>query len=179
MMTRGFGALTGGTIGFVVAACIGGGALVDSAALIVGEGIGGAGREGTTAAGGVTTTAGGGAATGGFGGMTTAAGGRDAATVSGVTNLGAGASGAGFGGTTAGGTLGATGTAAAAGLLTIGGGAAGFGSRCEGGWAIASFCCMARRTSPGREICDRSIFVLISSSPRTCREVLAGADSSA
>jgi hypothetical protein len=34
------------------------------------------------------------------------------------------------------------------------------------GDSTAPFCCvMARSTSPGREICDRSILVLISSSP--------------
>src|ERR1700693_4731989 len=47
------------------------------------------------------------------------------------------------------------------------GGAAG-----RGGAAPASFfCVIARNTSPGREMCDRSIFVLISSSPRGPREL--------
>jgi len=38
------------------------------------------------------------------------------------------------------------------------------------GGATASFCCViAFSTSPGREMCDRSILVLISSSPRSGR----------
>jgi hypothetical protein len=51
------------------------------------------------------------------------------------------------------------------------GGAAG---RAGGGAAAASFfCVMAFRTSPGREMCDRSILVLISSSPRRGRALRA------
>jgi hypothetical protein len=39
-----------------------------------------------------------------------------------------------------------------------------------GGAAAASFfCVIALNTSPGREMCDRSILVLISSSPRSGR----------
>jgi hypothetical protein len=41
----------------------------------------------------------------------------------------------------------------------------GFAMGRVGGCSAASFCCvMARNTSPGREICERSILVLISSS---------------
>jgi hypothetical protein len=39
------------------------------------------------------------------------------------------------------------------------------------GAAASFFCVIARSTSPGREMCDRSIFVLISSSPRGPREL--------
>ena len=100
--------------------------------------------------------------------MTTAAGGRDAATLSGVTNFGAGVS---TGGLTGAGGFGATGAAGFTAAGGGGGGATGFGSgRCTGGCATASFCwVIARRTSPGREMCERSIFVLISSSPRAAR----------
>ena len=70
-------------------------------------------------------------------------------------------------------------------LTAAGGAAAGFsaGGDATGAWvtggvgrggaggAIVSFCCViAFSTSPGREMCDKSIFVLISSSPRTRRE---------
>ena len=67
----------------------------------------------------------------------------------------------------AGGTTGAEGFA--------GGATAGFGATGEaagfGGGAVAAsfFWVMARSTSPGREMCDRSILVLISSSPRSVR----------
>ncbi len=62
----------------------------------------------------------------------------------------------------------AMGGGATTGLGTTGGTA----GRCAG--ATASFCCvMAFSTSPGREICDRSILVLISSSPRNERDGLA------
>ena len=53
----------------------------------------------------------------------------------------------------------------------VAGGGAGFGG---GGTAAASFfCVIALSTSPGREMCDRSILVLISSSPRSGRAVRA------
>jgi len=41
----------------------------------------------------------------------------------------------------------------------------------RGGAAASFFCVIALSTSPGREMCDRSIFVLISSSPRPAREL--------
>ena len=40
-----------------------------------------------------------------------------------------------------------------------------------GGAAASFFCVIARSTSPGREMFDKSIFVLISSSPRDAREL--------
>ena len=89
------------------------------------------------------------------------------------------------GGSTAGFT---TGGATVVGRLTaVGGVAAGFSTggcalgaavigggtgRGATGGTTASFCCViAFSTSPGREMCDKSIFVLISSSPRTGREL--------
>ena len=67
----------------------------------------------------------------------------------------AGGAGLGAGGTTTG-------------LATTGGGVTGRGA--TGGAAAASFrCVMALSTSPGREMCERSILVLISSSPRSVR----------
>lgn len=101
-----------------------------------------------------------------------------AATDAGVTILGAGAGGCGvseegFGGT----AFGAAGAAEATGVavlastaevevagLTVGRGA---------GVSAAFFWVMARSTSPGREIFDRSILVLMPSSPVELREVLA------
>ena len=127
------------------------------------------------AAGGVTTADVGGT----FGGITTTAGGRYcAATEAGVTILGAGAgvSTAGFGGGTAFATAGASGAStfastadgATGGLTTARGGT---------GCSTAPFCCvMARNTSPGREIFDRSILVLIPSSEGTGRGVLVELD---
>jgi len=124
---------------------------------------------GVVAAGGVTGT---------LGGITTTVGGRyPAATEAGVTILGAGGAGAGtspagLGGTAFGGATGATGASAFA--STTGVVTAGLITRRAGGCSIASFCCvMRRRTSPGREICERSILVLMPSSPWAAREVFA------
>jgi len=73
------------------------------------------------------------------------------------------------GGTTGGGGAGFATGGATTGLAAIGGCGAG-----RAGGVAASFCCViAFSTSPGREMCDRSILVLISSSPRTGRAVLA------
>jgi hypothetical protein len=120
--------------------------------------------------GGATTAAGGGAgrggtATGGAGGVAVAAGfsttgattaGRGGRTTGGVT----GAAGGGVGLVTGG---------AITGLATIGGAAGRVGAG-----ATASFCCViALSTSPGREMCERSILVLISSSPRNGRAAFA------
>jgi hypothetical protein len=55
------------------------------------------------------------------------------------------------------------------------GGIAGRGGR-GGATAASFFCVMAFSTSPGREICDRSILVLISSSPRSERAERADVD---
>jgi hypothetical protein len=99
-----------------------------------------------------------------------------AATEAGVTILGAGGAGdsaAGLGGI----ALGAAGAAedsaftSAAGTET-GGLAGGRAAGCS----AAPFCCvMARSTSPGREMLDRSILVLMPSSSRAEREVFAEA----
>ena len=121
----------------------------------------------------------GGGATGRVGGATT---GVDAA---GATATGRGAT-AGGGATAAGGGGGVgfiTGDATVVGRLTATGGAtAGFsgaagatgGATARGGAGGATpsfFCVIALSTSPGREMFERSIFVLISSSPRDAREL--------
>jgi hypothetical protein len=95
-----------------------------------------------------------------------------------------GAAGGALTGATGGATTGLVTTGATTGRLTTAGGAttAGFsagacvpgdatGRGAIGGAAPSFFCVIARSTSPGREICDRSIFVLISSSPRGPREL--------
>ncbi len=93
------------------------------------------------------------------------------------------AAGGGAAGPAGGATTGFVTTGAITGLLTTAGGTttAGFsaaacvtaGAAARGGTTAAAsfFCVIARSTSPGREICDRSIFVLISSSPRIPREL--------
>lgn len=110
-----------------------------------------------------------GGATGILGGMTTTVGGRyPAATEAGVTILGAGGAGAsitGLGGT----AFGTPAFASTAGFST-GGLTAGRAAGCS----ATPFCCvMARSTSPGREIFDRSILVLMPSSPWAAREAFA------
>jgi hypothetical protein len=129
--------------------------------------------NGAAGAGGATTDAGGiggatgrGAATGtgGAGGATGAAGFSitGGATTGRTGGVGAaagvgGAAGGGFGLTGAGGTT--------TGLATTGG----TGGRTGGATEASFFCVIALSTSPGREICDKSILVLISSSPRSVR----------
>ena len=137
----------------------------------------GAGVE--TEAGAAGICAGGGGATG-RGGATTgvvAAGaattGRGATTGGGATTAGGGGE-VGFmiGGATAAGRLTEAGGAVAdfSGTAGATGGAAARGA--AGGGAPASFfCVIALSTSPGREMFERSIFVLISSSPREAREL--------
>src|SRR6266403_2178744 len=126
-------------------------------------------RGGTAIAGGVgfvvpagVVAAGG--ATGVLGGITTTVGGRyPAATEAGVTILGA----VGAGASTA--DLGGTAFASTAGFST-----AGLTAGRAAGRSATPFCCViARSTSPGREIFDRSILVLIPSSPWAAREVFA------
>lgn len=130
-----------------------------------GGGTGGtAGRAtgGTTAAG--VLTAGFSIGAGGAG-RATGATGAGGCTATGAAAAGGGACGviAGFGGVTGG-------AGVTAGRVVTGAGGAGFGGA-GGGAAAASFrCVMALRTSPGREMCDRSILVLISSSPRAERD---------
>ena len=89
------------------------------------------------------------------------------------------AAGGGVGAATGAGGVaaGATGFAAAGGTIVgLGttGVVAGFGG--AGGAAASFFCVIALNTSPGREICDRSILVLISSSPRSGRAARADDD---
>jgi hypothetical protein len=156
---------------------------------------------GTIAAGGCAAAGGRGGmatATGGAGGgggvatalgVTTAAGGRDAATDAGVTNLGAGAS---AGGAVAGVLVAATDGAGASGRDT-GEEAAGFEDGRSGddtsvfpstllsvlpSGLTSAFCRIAFRTSPGREMFDKSILVLNSSSERLARDAFAELDDS-
>jgi len=127
-------------------------------------------RGGTAIAGEVAAGAGVVAAsgtTGALGGITTTDGGRYvAATEAGVTILGAGGAGAsvaGLGGI-AFGAAGAIGVSAFASIagVAVGGRTTGRAAGCS----AAPFCwVIARSTSPGREMCERSILVLISSSP--------------
>ena len=141
-----------------------------------GAGAGGCGAAeavtgGAAAAGGTTTAAGGGVtgrgtagAAGGAAEIGGAAGFSGATTVDcagGATTVGVGAGVCG----TAGGGVGRAAGGTTTGRAAMGGGATG-----RGGGATASFCCvMAFSTSPGREMCDKSILVLISSSPRNGR----------
>jgi len=113
------------------------------------------------------TTLAGGAATGRTGALIGGAG----VSTAGRSAAGATTTGRAAGRTTAaGGTTGFATGGATTGLATTGR-AAGLA-----GGATTSFCCViALRTSPGREMCDRSILVLISSSPRRGRAVLAAA----
>jgi hypothetical protein len=122
---------------------------------------------GVVAAGGVT---------GALGGITTTDGGRYvAATEAGVTILGAGGaeiSLVDFGGMAFGGAAADRGSVfpsafASAACAVAGGFAAG---RAAGGSGVPFCWVMARSTSPGREMCERSILVLISSSPWAARE---------
>jgi hypothetical protein len=129
---------------------------------------------GATAAGG-TATGRGGAATGGADGAAGAAG---LSAIEGAVITGRGATG-GAAGVVKGDPAGAEGTAGfaiggtATGLAAIGGttgrtGGWGAGATASLRWVIAF------STSPGREMFDKSILVLISSSPRDGRAVLAG-----
>src|ERR1700678_4461343 len=110
-----------------------------------------------------------GGTTGRTGGATTgddAAGGATTGRAGTTTVAGSGLAGAAGGATT--GFI--TGGATTAGFSTgacVTGGAAGRGA--TGGATASLFCVMARNTSPGREMFDRSILVLISSSPRLAR----------
>jgi len=121
------------------------------------------------ATGGATTGRGGGgaAAAGGGGGAGAAGGGTvyvgrgvtTGATILGGAGVTAGGAGTATGGFTTGGGTGAT---AAAGFTSTGAGAT--TGRGGGGGALTTCCLltMAFSTSPGLEMCERSIFVLIS-----------------
>jgi len=177
MIIRGGGALGG--VGFAGAAlcicvtlaggCAAVGALPVCAVVLVvvvrgGTAIaGGALVAGEVVVGGVAET---------LGGITTTDGGRyPAATEAGVTILGAGGavgSTTGLGDVALAGAIGAAGASAFASPFasTAGVAAGGLTGGRAAGCSAAPFCCvMARSTSPGREICERSILVLISSSP--------------
>ncbi len=81
-----------------------------------------------------------------------------------VTGAAGGGGVATIGRLTGGATTGFSSGGCATGACATGGG--------TGRGATASFfCVIAFSTSPGREMCDRSIFVLISSSPRIAREL--------
>jgi hypothetical protein len=127
--------------------------------------VGAAGAGGATAAGGGVA---------GRGGVTTegTAGAAGVAATAGRSAGGATTAGRGAGGGVAG--VAATGGAGGGVGLAAGGATTGFaatgGTGGRAGGATASFCCvMAFSTSPGREMCDKSILVLISSSPRNRR----------
>jgi hypothetical protein len=124
-------------------------------------------------------------ATGGAAGLTTAggaggAGGRmtGRATLCGVMNRGAGTGGGGAGLGAGGATVVAAGGATVAGFASTGGGGAG---RAGGAGGAAAVCCRAIcfSTSPGLEMCERSILVLISSASRPVREERGAACASA
>ncbi len=138
---------------------------------------GAAGRAAMGAAGALAEIVG----AAGAGGATTAgrgAGGRaGGAAIGAATGLSIGGATAGRGGTATGGAAalagvaGAGGLAKGAGTTGRGGIIAGFSAggaatgACAAGATASFFCVMAFKTSPGREMCDRSILVLISSSP--------------
>jgi hypothetical protein len=128
-------------------------------------------EAGMVAAGGVTGT---------FGGITTTDGGRYvAATEAGVTIRGVdaaacGVSLEGFGGVALGAAgAEATGAAVFGAASTAGAAAGGLNAVRGAGVSAAPFCWIARSTSPGREIFDKSIFVLMPSSAVALREALA------
>src|SRR5579863_8719273 len=106
----------------------------------------------------------------GLGGATEAEGGGAAAAGGGtVTGFTAGGATTGRLTGTGGATTGLSTEGCVAGVCATGGCATGgtIGRGGTGGGAITSFFwVIALNTSPGREMCDRSIFVLISSSPR-------------
>jgi hypothetical protein len=186
MIIRGGGAIgAAGLAGAALCICVtllfAGGCATGGALRIGAAGVGVATRGGTAIAGGAAPTPvadepeGGVAALGGvtgvFGGITTTDGGRYvAATEAGVTILGAGGAGASLadlGGIAFGATGGAGASAFAS---TTSGLAAGRATGCS----AAPFCCViARSTSPGREILERSILVLMPSSSRAARAGLA------
>jgi hypothetical protein len=138
------------------------------------------GAEGAGGAvGRVTTTAGGaGGRTGGAGGAATAGGGVGAAAGGGGVATGAavgGALGAGPVSSGAAGLAGGAGgtggfMAGAAGLVSSGGAGGGATGICRAGGALGACCwVIAFSTSPGLEMCDRSILVRMESSGRGAR----------
>jgi|HubBroStandDraft_6_1064221.scaffolds.fasta_scaffold97369_2 hypothetical protein len=127
---------------------------------------------GTPAAG--TCTAGGGVAgrTGELTGDDEPGKDEDEDTAGGATTGRAGITGAAGGAVTKGATVGLVGGGTTAAGLSAGACAAGTDGRGGAGGAPASLrCVIAFNTSPGREMLERSILVLISSSPRSAREL--------
>jgi hypothetical protein len=187
MIMRGGGAI--GAVGLTgVDACIcmtlfAGGCAAGGALPVCAAGVT---RGGTAMAGGALVlvadelapgAVGGGAET--FGGITTTDGGRNvAATEAGVTILGVGggvtgASATGFDGV----ALGAAGADGASVFASTVGVATGLATERATGGSGTTFCCViARSTSPGREIFERSILVLMPSSSRAEREAFAELD---
>jgi hypothetical protein len=145
--------LVAGGVGGV--ACAGGDGATGSVIAGGTAAAGGCERGGATVEAVAEGTVGGTGASGGAGGGCTGAGGLGCGT----TSLGVGVGAAGFTGG-AGGAAGVVAAGAAGFFSTTAGGALG-----RGGGATAADCCfvMSFRTSPGLEICERSILVLISS----------------
>ena len=166
-------AATGGAAGRGV---LGAAAAAGGAEAVI-DGAAGAGGV-TTAAGGAAGRTGGAAAAGAAGGAGGATGTAGFSVAGGTTTgraAGAGVCGAESGTGGAGGA--AAGTGLAGGATTVGlGGTAGGAGRTGGAAAASFFCVIAFSTSPGREMCDRSILVLISSSPRSVRAARADGD---
>ena len=133
---------------------VAGRAVTGAAGAAPAETIGGAAAGETCAAGGGAGRAAG-ALTGGDGRGGGAAGGATTGRAEAVAAAGCAMTGAAGGGAT--------------GFTTGGKTTAGFSG--GGGAAASFFCVIAFSTSPGREMCDRSILVLISSSPRSPREL--------
>lgn len=135
--------------------------------------------DGTAATGGGVTGRGGGAATGadGDGGVATGRTGMTDGAVEALTEVAGAAGFAGEGATVVGRLTPANGAMAgfSAGGCTDGGtiGRCGAGA---GGVAASFRCVMAFNTSPGREMFERSILVLISSSPRGERDAVLPAE---
>ena len=134
---------------------------------------------GAVDAGGATTAAGGGVGRGAVIGAAVEpeiAGAAGVALTAGFSATGASTAGRGVTGVAggaetegvAGGGVGRATGGATTGLATIAGGAAGR-TGAGGGAAASFFCVIALSTSPGREMFDKSILVLISSSPRSGR----------
>ena len=185
MIMRGGGA-TGAAGRAGAALCIGvtfdGTAGAGGGAIAMGD-TGGVARGGTAMAGALATfvAAGGGAGVAGtLGGITTTDGGLYvAATDAGVTIRGAGArcaSAADLGAATleAGGAADAAGAGAF--ISEVGGAATGglsAGRGADGSDPVPFCCVMARNTSPGREMLERSILVLMPSSLEELREDFA------
>jgi hypothetical protein len=126
--------------------------------------------DGVVVAAGATGVAG---VSGRTGGATTegagATAGLSAGTITGLEGAAAGGAAGATGATDAGGAAGLAAGGTTTGLATTGGAT----GRAAAGAAASFFCVMALSTSPGREMCDKSILVLISSSPRSVRADLA------